>query len=140
MSRRRWLSCYGINGRFWGGHKWPVLSGHRGADPHWGLKVDAVISGPSFGAGNEDQRSHHTGHQRKDQLDSGRRDSGDVGPAVASVAEKLGQVRLRWTIRTQDPTAQSQASADGGGGAGDEIVSGEILRPERQALRREAAS
>src|SRR6266516_1980610 len=30
MSRRRWLSCYGINGRFWGGHKWPVLSGHRG--------------------------------------------------------------------------------------------------------------
>ena len=111
-----------------------------GSHPHWRLKVDAVISGPSFGAGNEDQRSHHTGHQRKDQLDSGRRDSGDVGPAVASVAEKLGQVRLRWTIRPQDPTAESQASADGGCGAGVEIVSGEILRPERQALRREAAS
>src|SRR5438876_8214931 len=114
MSRRRWLSCYGINGRFWGGHKWPVLSGHRGADPHWGLKVDAVISGPSFGAGNEDQRSHHTGHQRKDQLDSGRRDSGDVGPAVASVAEKLGLVRYGGLFdrRTRRPSPKRVPMAD----------------------------
>ena len=48
--------------------------------PHGRLRVDAVISGPSFGAGNEDQRSHHTGDQWKDQLDPGGRDLGDVGP------------------------------------------------------------
>src|SRR5437016_12146595 len=37
-----------------------------GSHPHWRLKVDAVISGPSFGAGNEDQRSHYKGDQWKD--------------------------------------------------------------------------
>src|SRR5258708_39518859 len=36
--------------------------------PHWRLVVDAVISGPSFGTGNEDQRSHHTGDQWKNGL------------------------------------------------------------------------
>src|SRR6266481_9606750 len=113
------------------------MSGLKGrvevmSHPHWRLTVDAVISGPSFGAGNEDQRSDHAGDQWKDQLDSGGRNSGDVGPATAAVAWKLGEVRLQRTVRPQNPATESEAGANGGGGEGVEIVSGEILRPERE--------
>src|SRR5687767_1482621 len=97
------------------------MSGLKGrvelmSHPNWRLEMDAVISGPSFGAGNEDQRSHHTGDQRKDQLDTGGRDFGDVGPAIAAMAEQLEQVWLRWAIRPQNQATQSEASANGGRG------------------------
>src|SRR5438270_13021433 len=52
--------------------------------------MDAVISGASFGAGDEDQRSDHAGDQWKDQLDTGGGDTGNVGPAVAAVAKTVG--------------------------------------------------
>jgi hypothetical protein len=35
------------------------------------LRVDAVISGPSFGAGHENQRSDQPGDERRNQLDPG---------------------------------------------------------------------
>jgi hypothetical protein len=70
--------------------------------PQGRLRVDAVISGPSFGAGNEDQRSDHAGDQWEDQLDPGGGDFGDVGPAIEAMAEQLGKVRLRRTIRPQN--------------------------------------
>src|SRR5678810_165194 len=120
------------------------MSGLRGrvevmSHPNWRLKVDAVISGPSFGAGNEDQRSDHAGDQWKNQLDTGGRNSGDVGPATEAMAQQLGQVRLRWTIRPSNPATQSEASTDGGRGEGVAAVSGEVLRPECEAFCREAA-
>ena len=34
--------------------------------PNWRLEMDAVISGLSFGAGDEDMRSDHTSDERKD--------------------------------------------------------------------------
>src|SRR5881409_3342338 len=42
--------------------------------PHWRLRVDAVISDPSFGAGNEDQGSHYTSDGRTYHMDAGGRD------------------------------------------------------------------
>src|SRR5258706_5095149 len=107
--------------------------------PHWRLVVDGVISGPSFGTGNENQRSHHTGDQWKNQLDPGGRDFRDVGPTIKALAEQLGQVWLRGTVRPPNPAAESEASADGAGGKGVAAVSGEVLRSECEAFRREAA-
>jgi len=54
-------------------------------------------------------------------------------------AWKLGEVRLPRTIRPSNPATQSETSAAGGCGEGVEMVSGEIRRPEREALRGEAA-
>src|SRR5712692_3763467 len=120
------------------------LSGLKGrvevmSHPNRRLRMDAVISGPSFGAGNEDQRSDHAGDQWKDQLDTGGRNFGHVGPTTAAVAWKLGEVRLQRTIRPQNSATESEAGANGGRGEGVEIVSAEILRPEREALRGEVA-
>jgi hypothetical protein len=41
--------------------------------PYWRLAMDGGISGPSFGAGNENQGSHHTSDERTDQLVAGGR-------------------------------------------------------------------
>src|SRR5205814_119317 len=95
--------------------------------PHWRLEVDAVISGPSFGAGNEDQGSHHTGDQRKNQLDPGSRDFRDVRPAIEAMAEQVGQVWLRRTVQPPNPATESEASGDGKGGKGITAVSREVL-------------
>lgn len=55
------------------------------------------------------------------------------------MAEQLGQVWLRWTIRPQNQATQSEASANGGRGESIETVSGEVLRSECEAFCREAA-
>src|SRR5438094_5229774 len=51
------------------------MSGLKGrvgvrSQPHWRLKGDAAISGPSFGTGNEDQGSDHTSDEWTNQLDA----------------------------------------------------------------------
>jgi hypothetical protein len=71
------------------------MSGLKGrakvmSHPYWRLRMDAVISGPSFGAGDEDQRSDHASDQWKNQLDPGCGDFGNVGPAAETVAQALG--------------------------------------------------
>jgi len=74
------------------------MSGLKGREevmshPNRRLRVDAVISGPSFGAGHEDTRSNHAGDERKDQLAAGGRDHRDNGPkheAVAGAVERTG--------------------------------------------------
>src|SRR5436190_23928259 len=119
------------------------MSGLRGrgevtSTPNRRLRMDGVISGPSFGAGHEDQRSNHTSDQRKDQLDPGCGDLGDVGQAVATVADTMGQVRLRRAIRPPNAAAKPETGGDGGCGSGAQTLPGEVLRSEREALRREA--
>ncbi len=52
------------------------MSGLKGrvevmSHPQWRLRMDAVISGPSFGTGDEDQRSDHESDEWTDQLVAG---------------------------------------------------------------------
>src|SRR5262245_44150183 len=101
-------------------------------------RMDALISGPSFGAGNEDQGSRHTGYEWIDQLDPGGGNSGDVGPTTAALAEAVGQARLRWAVGSSDATAESKTGAPGGCGKGADALSRSIFRSECEAFRREA--
>jgi len=45
--------------------------------------ANALISSPSLTAGNENQGSHYTSHERNHPLDSGGGDFGNVGPEAA---------------------------------------------------------
>src|ERR1051325_5021169 len=102
--------------------------------------ASALISGPSFGVGHEDQGSHHTSHERENQLDPGCRDPGNVGPAVATVEKPLERVWLRWIVRLPDATSESETSAAGPSGESADAVPREVLRPERATFRREVAN
>src|SRR5260370_28460563 len=75
------------------------MSGLKGrvevtSHPQWRLKVDAVISGPSFGAGDEDQGSDYASDERADPLDASGRDHRDHGSEHAAVAETVEHGRL----------------------------------------------
>ena len=62
------------------------LKGRVGKMDHSQRRLaSALISGPSIGAGNEDQGSHRTSDGGINQLDAGGRDLGNVGPSVVSV-------------------------------------------------------
>src|SRR5919198_3577506 len=75
------------------------MSGLKGrvgvrSHPHWRLKVDAVISGPSFGTGNEDQGSHHASDGRTNYMATGGRDHRNQRSEYAAVAQTTEQGRL----------------------------------------------
>ena len=75
------------------------LKGRVGKMEHSQRRLaSALISGPSFGAGNEDQGSHRTSDERKNQLDPGRRDPGNVGPAVEAAEKPVEQAWLQWIV------------------------------------------
>ena len=79
------------------------MSGLKGrvevmSHPNWRLGMDAVISGPSFGAGNEDTRSHNAGDERKDQLAGGGGDHRDNRQEHAAMAKAVGRARLRRVV------------------------------------------
>src|SRR5258706_9455179 len=76
--------------------------------PQWRLKVDAVISGPSFGAGHEDQGSDHASDERADQLDASSRDHRDHGSEHAAVAKTVDQGRLCRPAGSADPAAERE--------------------------------
>src|SRR6266568_7685824 len=120
------------------------MSGLKGrvevtSHPQWRLKVDAVISGPSFGAGDEDQGSDHASDERADQLDASGRDHRDHGSEHAAVAKTIEHGRLRGSAGSANTAAKCETDRHCGGGESREALSGEILRPECEALRREAA-
>ena len=60
--------------------------------------MDAVISGPSFGADSENQGSHHTSNERTDQLVASGRDHRDHGQEHAAMEEAVERARLRRTV------------------------------------------
>src|SRR5688572_17885774 len=96
--------------------------------------ADAFISGPSLGAGDEDQGSHYTSDEWGDQLDPGGGDFGDVGPATEAVAEKVGHARLRRALRPAIPTPEPETGTDGRCGDGSKAVPGTLFRSQREAL------
>src|SRR6185503_5933081 len=94
-------------------------------------QASGLISGPSFGAGDEDQGSHHTSEERKNQLDPGGRDFGNVGPAVEGVEKPVEQAWVQWTVRLPDTASESETSAAGRRGESADAVPREVLRSER---------
>jgi len=79
------------------------MSGLKGraevmSHPKWRLGMDAVISGPSFGAGNEDTRCDNAGDEREDQLAGGGGDHWDNGQEHAAMAQAVGGERLRGIV------------------------------------------
>src|SRR6266516_1389026 len=100
------------------------MSGLKGrvgvrSHPHRRLKADAVISGPSFGTGNEDQGSHHTSDEWTVHMEPSGRDHRHHG--------------------SEDTSTECETDRHGGSGKSLEALPGEILRSEREALRGEAA-
>ena len=75
------------------------MSGLKGraevrSHPNWRLEMDAVISGPSFGAGDENQGSDYASDERSDQLAAGGRDYRDHGSKHEAMAEAVEYGRL----------------------------------------------
>ena len=68
------------------------MSGLKGrvevmSHPQWRLRRDAVISAPSFGTGDENQRSHYASDEWADQLDASGRDHWNKRSKYEAVAE-----------------------------------------------------
>src|SRR5213594_630280 len=110
-----------------------------GSDPHWRLTVDAVISGPSFGTGNEDQGSHHTSDEWTVHMGPGCRDHRNHGSEHAAVAKTIEHGRLRGAAGSEDPSTECETDRHHGRGESLAALSGEIFRFECEALRGEAA-
>ena len=72
------------------------LKGRAGvrSHPNWRLGMDGVISGASFGAGDEDTRSHNAGDERKDHMAGSGRDYRYNGQKHAAMAQAVGSAGL----------------------------------------------
>src|SRR5437773_2972574 len=87
------------------------MSGLKGrvgvrSHPHRRLKADAVISGPSFGTGNEDQGSHHTSDEWTVHMEPSGRDHrhhGSEHAAVAKTGSDIGRPRESAAINAISP-------------------------------------
>src|SRR6266581_839836 len=79
------------------------MSGLKGrvgvrSHPHWRLKVDAVISGPSFGTGNEDQGSHYASDEWTVHLDPRRLSIKlCLRSCQASRSKRVSKMALSWS-------------------------------------------
>src|SRR5438094_8475039 len=119
------------------------MSGLKGrvgvrSHPYRRLKADAVISGPSFGTGNEDQGSHHTSDEWTVHMEPSGRDHRHHGSEHAAVAKAIEHGRLRGPAGSADTSAKCETDRHGSRGESLEALSGEIFRSECKALRGEA--
>src|SRR5205809_6882784 len=120
------------------------MSGLKGrvgvrSHPHRRLKADAVISGPSFGTGNEDQGSHHTSDEWTVHMEPSGRDHRHHGSEHAAVAKTAEHRRLRGATGSADTSTECETDRDGGRGESFAALPGEMFRPYREGLRREVA-
>src|ERR1019366_7152692 len=103
-------------------------SGRRGwshAREHGDLSEDRG------GAGDEVAGSVVTSHIGQDQVVAGSGVDGHQRAADASMAEALRRTRPPGIAGPATAEAKQQASAEGAGGRGSELISGQVLRSER---------
>jgi ferredoxin len=81
----------------------------------------------------------YLGDGQEDHVVERGRDHRGQRPHDAALARAAGEIRLRGLGRSPQRQAQRQASAAGDGGDRAAAVSADLLRPEHQALSREAA-
>src|SRR5438876_12041794 len=105
------------------------MSGLKGrvgvrSHPQRRLKADAVISGPSFGTGNEDQGSHHTSDEWTVHMEPSGRDHRHHGSEHAAVAKAIEHGRLRGLAGSADKSSKCKGDWHGIRGRGFEVLWG----------------
>src|SRR5215475_75751 len=105
-----------------------------------GRTADALISGPSFGTGHEDQGSFNSSDEWADHVDAGSRDHWNIGSEHEAMESSTGGRRLQRFVRPAHEEAEPEACGAGHSRAGSAVISRALLRSECEAFCRETAS